>query len=173
MNRQNFDPPSWYAVHTHPRQEDRAAGNLRAWGIETFSPKFKERHFNAYTQESTCLIKHLFPRYIFARFDLSRLCKVSYTRGIHAVVSFGDQPAIVEEPIIALIRSRIDGEGFVRIDDEPRPGDAVIVREGPLKGLTGVFSREMKEDERVMILLNAVNYQAHAVIHKSLVKRMF
>ena len=70
-------------------------------------------------------------------------------------------------------KSGLDGEGFVRIDDEPRPGDAVIVREGPLKGLTGVFSREMKEDERVMILLNAVSYQARAVIHKSLVKRMF
>lgn len=172
MNTKNVEPLCWYAVHTNPRQEDRATGNLRAWGVETFAPKYRERHLNAYTQEAICSIKHLFPRYIFARFDLGLLYKISYTRGIRAVVSFGDRPAIVDEAIIALIRSRIDREGFVSIDDGPQPGDAVIVRDGPLKGLTGIFKQEMKEHERVMILLNAVSYQARAVIHKYMVKRM-
>ena len=34
---------SWYAVLTKPKQEQRAETNLRAWDIEAFTPKFKDR----------------------------------------------------------------------------------------------------------------------------------
>lgn len=172
MSAEADNQPCWYAIHTKPKQEDRADSNLRAWGFETFAPKFKEYRSNPYTQETSCVVKHLFPRYIFARFDYGSLFhKVNHTRGIHSVVRFGDQPAVLDELMISIIQTRIDRQGFVKMDDEPKSGDEVIIKDGPFKGLTGIFQQEIKESERVTILLNAVSYQAQIVINRHLVKK--
>jgi transcriptional antiterminator RfaH len=170
MDSQADNSLFWYAIHTNPKQEDRAGSNLRAWGIETFVPKFKTYHLNPFTQEPVCLVKHLFPRYIFAKFVLSGLVhKVTYTRGVHSIVTFGNQPSRIDEAIIALIRSRTDAAGYVKLGEEFRPGDEVTIKDGPLKGLTGIFKQELKEHDRVMILLNAVSYQAQVVVNKYLI----
>lgn len=162
----------WYVIHTHPKEEDRAEHNLKAWKIETFVPKLKEHRQNPFTGESFYVIKPLFKRYIFARFDLGSLYhKVRFTRGIHSIVSFGNTPIPVDDEIINIIRLRISKDGFVRIWEDLKPGDQVVIKEGPLKDFTGIFVREMKESDRVMILLNAVNYQAHALVEKQTLKR--
>ena len=81
----------WYVVHTNPKQEERADSNLRAWGVETLHPKLKTRRFNEFTGAPTVTTRPLFPRYIFAKFNArEQLAKISFTRGVHYVVSFGD-----------------------------------------------------------------------------------
>src|SRR5689334_16613864 len=84
------DTSQWYVVHTNPKQEERADSNLRAWGVETLHPKLKTRRFNEFTGAPTVTTKPLFPRYIFAKFNArEQLAKISFTRGVHYVVSFG------------------------------------------------------------------------------------
>ena len=41
--RTRTELPCWYAVHTQPRQEDRADQNMKAWDIDTFLPRLRER----------------------------------------------------------------------------------------------------------------------------------
>jgi len=36
----------WYVIYTHPKQEERVDKNLRAWQVETFFPKIKERRLS-------------------------------------------------------------------------------------------------------------------------------
>jgi len=121
----NHDP-QWYVVHTHPKQEDRAYSNLRCWNVETLHPKMKSRRVNEFSGALTYITKPLFPGYIFARFDArTQFAKISFTRGVHHVVSFGGQPTPVEDDVIGIIRSRIDDNGFVRIGDQLKPGDKV------------------------------------------------
>jgi transcriptional antiterminator RfaH len=86
------------------------------------------------------------------------------------VVSFGNRPTPVRDEIIQIIRSRIE-DGYVRMEDELKRGDEIIVSEGPFGGFTGIFEREMQDVERVEVLLNAVNYQAHLILDKQLVKK--
>jgi len=163
----------WYVIHTHPRQEDRAERNLLSEGLETLSPKIKQRRYNQYTGELAYVIKPLFPRYIFARFDADVwLHHVRYTRGVHCVVSFGEYPTPVDGEIITIIRSRIGEDGFVRISDQLLPGDRVMVKDGPLKNFIGIFEREMKDCDRVMILLTTVGYQAHIMIERDLLRKI-
>lgn len=163
----------WYVIHTNPRQEDRAEENLSAWGIKVFSPKLKEFHRRPYSGELAFAIKPLFPGYIFALFDVEILYhKVRYTRGIHNIVSAGNIPTAIDESIIRLIESRIGDDGLVRIGEDLRPGDEVVINDGLLNSLTGVFERTMRGSDRVMILLNTINYQAHIVIQKCLVKKV-
>src|SRR5262245_53951393 len=98
----------WYAIHTHPKQEDRASSNLRVLGVPIFNPKIRERRYNEFSVIPAYVTKSLFPRYIFARFKLKDLChKVRFTRGVFSIVSFGDEPISIPEEIIGLIQSNI------------------------------------------------------------------
>src|SRR5687767_2301626 len=149
-----FDAPSWYVIHTKPKQEARADSNLAAWDVETFNPKVKEWRRNNFTGKLSLVVNSLFTNYIFARFRAdSLLHKVCFTRGVHRVVSFGDAPKAVDDEIIALIHSREDADGFVRTEDELVEGDRVIVKDGPLKDFVGVFQKEMGAADRVVLLL--------------------
>ena len=162
----------WYVVHTHPKQEERANENLRSWGVETLHAKLRTRRFNQFTGAPTYLTQPLFPRYLFAKFNArEQLPKIRFTRGVHNVVSFGESPAPVAEEIIEIIRARTDENGFVKANDEFKPGDKVIIGSGPLRNLIGVFEREIKGSDRITILLTAIEYQGRLVVDRELVQR--
>jgi transcription elongation factor/antiterminator RfaH len=166
------DTALWYVLHTHLKQEDRACSNLRVLGVSTFNPKIRERRYNQYTLAPIYVVKPLFPRYIFAQFKISELYhKVHFTRGVYSIVGFGEGPTSIDENIIALIQSNIQEDGFVRIDEEIKPGDRVIVKDGPLKNFAGMFEREMKDTDRIRILVETVSYQAHVEIERDMVRK--
>lgn len=167
------DDARWYAIHTHPRQEERTDNNLRLWRVETFSPKLKERRYNKYSHKPIYLVKPLFPRYIFARFSASRMLRnICYTRGVHSVVGFVGGPAPISDAVIELIRSRVGEDGFVRLSEELKTGDPVVIKGGPFESLMGVFERELSDRARVEILLTAVHYQGHIIIEKEHVRKV-
>jgi len=164
----------WYVVHTNPKQEERANNNLTAWGVETLYPKLKTRRYNQFTGAPIYITQPLFPQYIFAKFNArSQLSKIWFTRGVHDVVSFGGHPAFVDEEIIEIIRARIDKSGFVRIEENLKRGDQVVVKAGPLRNLIGIFEHELDENQRIVILLKAISYQGRLVVNKDLVQKVF
>lgn len=166
------DVTSWYVIHTHPTQEDRAGSNLRVLGVPILNPKIRVRRYNQFSIAPTYVTKSLFPRYIFAQFKINDLYhKVRFTRGVYSVVSFGNGPTPINEEIITLLQSNIKEDGFVRIDEEIRPGDRVIIKDGLLKSFAGIFEREMKDTDRIRILLETVSYQAHIEVERRMVKK--
>lgn len=167
------DMALWYAIHTHPKQENRADSNLRAWRVETFYPRIKKRRYNQYSAIPIYVSQPLFPRYIFARFNANiLLSKIRYTRGVCSVVSFGECPTPVSDEIINLIQSQTGADGLVKIGEDLNFGDKVVVMGGPLKSLVGIFDGEIKGTGRVSILLSAVRYQGHIQIERGLVKKI-
>lgn len=159
----------WYVVHTKPRQEERAGNNLRAWNIETFTPKLKKKSVNHFTGGLLNVVRPLFPSYIFARFSaIDSLHNVCFARGVNSVISFGGQPCPVDETIIDLIQVREDEEGFINLTETLRPGDKVTIQGGLFRGFIGVLDRNHTAKERVSILLVAVSYQSRVVIDRSL-----
>ena len=166
------DSRQWYVVHTHIKQEERANDNLQAWGVETLHAKLRTRRYNEFTGAPTYITQSLFPRYIFAKFNArEHLPQIRFTRGVHNVVCFGESPASVDQDIIDIIRDRSDEYGFVKANDELKLGDNVTVSAGPLRNLSGVFEREIKGSDRVMILLTAIEYQGRLVVNRDLVQR--
>lgn len=165
---------SWYAIHTHQKQESRADYNLGAWGVETFYPKIRERRFNPFTGSAIHVTQPLFRRYIFAKFRSDDLLhKVRFTRGVHSVVSFDDHPARVDDDIIELIRSRVGEDGVLKdVVETLNPGDAVRIEEGPLKGFNGILEGKVKPTGRVSILLSAMRFQGHIVVPREAVSKL-
>jgi transcriptional antiterminator RfaH len=162
----------WYVVHTHLKQEERANENLRSWGVETLYVKLKTRRFNEFTGAPTYITQPLFPRYLCAKFNArEQLSKIRFTRGVHNVVCFGDNPALVDQNIVDIIRERIDEKGFVKTNDELKPGDKVVIGAGPLRNLIGIFEHQIKGSDRISILLTAIEYQGRLVVNRDLVQR--
>lgn len=173
MNNWVEDSLPWYVIKTQPKQETRAECNLRTWGINTFHPKISERSANPFTGLVSNVIKPLFSRYIFAQFDVNTTYRrVCFTRGIHSVVNFGSGPVSVDDEIIKLIQSRVGEDGLVKLDNELKQGDQVMIDSGPLKHMVGIFQHDVKGTDRVAILLSAISYQGRVIIEKDLVKKI-
>src|SRR5258708_27208994 len=165
MNFTNLsNEPYWYAIHTHPKQEERANGNLKAWGVKTLSPLVRQPRPRRFPDKASYLTKPLFPQYIFAYFVASScLSRVWFTRGVHNVVHFGDSVVTVDDAAIAFIESQLGSDSAVRLG-ELKCGDKVRINEGPFQSLTGIFEKNVKGTDRVMLLLEAIIYQGRILI---------
>jgi transcription antitermination factor NusG len=87
-------------------------------------------------------------------------------------VSFNNEPVPVDDEIIDVVRSKIGGDGFVKEFEPLQAGDQVVINDGRFHNFCGVFEREIPDSDRVRILLNTVNFQAHVVVDRMLVKKV-
>jgi transcriptional antiterminator RfaH len=165
--------PAWFAICTNPKQEDRAYDNLQAWGLECFNPKIKERRCNPFTGMATFMATPLFPRYIFSRFSAPTLLhRVNFARGVHRVVSFNDKPTPVDDEVIAVLKSRVNNEGFLTIGEPLKAGDKVRIKDGVWKNLIGVIERDLEASARTRILMTTIQYQGSLTIERDCVEKI-
>jgi transcriptional antiterminator RfaH len=161
-----FSSTNWYAIHTHPCREAVAAMNIERLGLEVFLPKIKDT--KTVWGVAQMVIKPLFSGYLFARFSpATYLHLIQYARGVRRVVGNGERPLPVDDEIIMAVRAGMDEDGYLHITPRPlRRGDRVMVQDGPLQGLIGTLDQEMDDRQRVIILLEAIEYQARILIEK-------
>ena len=148
-----------------------AQTGLRREGIETFLPKLRRR--KTIRRVRRWVTGPLFPNYFFARFDFTASGRlVRYATGIIKIVSFGGMPAPVDDSIIRAIQSRCE-ENVVTIQPpELHAGDLVEIQEGPLRGLKGIFERELSDSERVVILLQSIAAAARVEVSREQLERI-
>lgn len=164
---------NWYCIYTKAGKEEAVSKALRErLNLEVLNPKIKRKKFvrGRYIEA----LEELFPCYIFSRFELDLYYHtIKYTRGVRRIVgdSLGS-PYVVDEAIIRAIESRMI-DGFVSLQPQRfSPGEKVVIQEGPLKGLEGIFLEEVRPRERVLILLNAIRYQAKIEIEHDFVSKL-
>ena len=159
----------WYAVYTKPKREDAVAGSLENAGIEVFNPRLKQKKYmqGAYRNK----ISPLFPCYVFVKFEPETTSHmIKYTRGVKRVVG-GDFPWPVSDEVIDLIRNQ-EEDGIIAIKPpDLKYGDSVAINDGPLSGLRGIFEKELNGQERVVLLLSSIEYQARAVVERAFLSK--
>ena len=162
---------SWYAVNTKTRCEAIACASLDRHGVEVFLPMLRERKVLRGKCRPTT--SPLFPRYLFAKFDLSsQLRAVTYARGVKSIVTFGSGPSMVDESIIHAIRSQATN-GVIEIsEDRFSSGQIVRIQDGPLCGLEAVFKKKLDGTSRAVLLLKAISFQARVILESRCVGNM-
>jgi transcriptional antiterminator RfaH len=165
------DMNAWYAVNTKTRSEAIACASLERHGVEVFLPMLRERKVDGGKFFSTT--SPLFPRYLFAKFDVSsQLRAVTYARGVKNIVTFGSGPSMVDESIIRAIQSQATN-GAVEISEcRFSPGQIVRIEDGPLCGLEAVFEKKLDGTNRAVLLLKAISFQARVSIEYQHVANM-
>ncbi|MGH9350148.1 MAG: transcription termination/antitermination protein NusG [Vicinamibacterales bacterium] len=163
--------PRWFVVHTKPHNERRVDHNLRGMALETLCPMLCDTSYVP-DRPARPRVKPLFPGYIFGRFNvLQDWHRVRFTRGVRDVLSLGGRPLPVEDEIIHIVMSRMDGDGLVRVADAIQAGDRVVIRSGPFRDLVGIFEAPANDQARITVLLTAVNWSARVDVAKDSVSR--
>jgi len=155
----------WYVINTKPKKEFDVEKLFHEGGITVYTPKCRDGN----------RVKPFFPGYQFIYFSYPEQYKlVKYTRGVKRIVGNDEGPIALEEEIIMEMKGReIDGLiEFAKHGQEPAVGDEIEVAEGPLKGLRGIFKKDLTDQDRVMILLNYVSYQGQLLIEKKKLKKV-
>lgn len=150
----------WYVIRTKPHQERLAEFHLRRLSVETFLPLLRQEK-TLQCQKKKMMVEAFFPRYLFARFNITdRYRAVNFSRGVMNIVEFGMKPAEVSEAIIDSMKSMME-DGYVTPKLECfQEGQIVQITGGPLAGLQAVFVKELKAQQRVLLLLRALGLHA-------------
>lgn len=155
----------WFVLNTKPKKEFQVERLFHEGGIEFYCPKYL--HENR--------VKPFFSGYGFIHFDYpAQYQLVKYTRGVKRVVGNQQGPIPIPKTTIQAIRER-EINGYVELEkygENPVIGDEIEIAEGPMKGLRGIFSKELTDRERVVILLNYVSYQGQLIIEKAKLKKV-
>jgi len=140
----------WYALYTKPHKEEQVCSFLERKGIETYLPTVKIRKNGHYK------VIPFFSCYLFTRVLSSNgLSPVRWTPGLRKVISFGDQPAVVDEQAISLIKQRLaDIHELGLTAYRFKPGDRVVVKSGPLRDFEAVFDQKLSSRDRAKILVD-------------------
>lgn len=155
----------WFVINTKPKKEMQVAKLFAEGGFTCYIPFYRQDR----------RITPFFPGYGFLRFSFpDDFQTVRYTRGVKRVVGDHNGPVPIPDEVIERIRAReVDGLiEFEKHGETPRVGDEIEVVEGPLKGLRGIFKKELGDKERVMILLSYVSYQGQLLIEKDKLKKV-
>ena len=163
-----MDIKQWYVVNTKPKNEERAATNLAGGGIEVLAPKLKLRKYK--NGRFIHVVEQMFPGYIFVKFDpIDDFRMVKYARGVKTIVHFADRIIPVQDSAIEFIRSKLD-DGIATVEKQRfEKGGKILIKDGPFKGLSGIFEKELEGKERVMILLDSVKFSVSMEIDRDLI----
>jgi transcription antitermination factor NusG len=91
--------------------------------------------------------------------------------GIRRIVGAEGQPAVVDDEIVQMVRSRLETIEEVGYGGLKR-GDRVRIVSGPLRDLEAVFDKPMSSANRVRVLLDVVGRMTPVDIDYSDIKSM-
>lgn len=143
---------SWYGVYTQALKEGVAEQNLARQGFGVYLPRYRKRR--RHSRRIDLVIRPLFPRYLFIKIDLEhqRWRSVNGTIGVCHILSDGDQPMAIPDEIIDAIRDQENDGGITIAPPSFVRGQKLLVTDGPLADLSGIF--ECVDDKmRVVMLL--------------------
>ena len=120
------------------------------------------------------VIRPLFPRYLFCRFDPAILYRaVRYAPDILDIVSNGTTPTVVADELILSLKAWAGNEiDILTLHPGLRVGDRVEVTTGPLQGLSGTILKESEERARVTILLSFLQNGSQLSVDRSDLRRI-
>jgi len=154
----------WYALYTKPRKERQVHALLQGRGIESYLPTVRRKVRRRDRPDRVIY----FPCYIFAFLDfkVTPRSSIAWMPGVRRIVAFGDQPAVVADEIIDLIRDRLSDVEEVSYG-RLKKGDRVRIQSGPLRDLEAIFDQPLSSRDRVRVLLNVMGRMTPAEIDYS------
>ena len=148
----------WYAIHSKPRQEERALENLQRQGFEAWLPLLTVE--KVLRSKLVQVVEPMFSRYLFIRLDTEQTnwSPIRSTLGVSKLVSFGNRPAVVADELIEALQQMPEQAPQRLI----QPGQQVKIVSGPLRGLEGIY-QQADGELRAMVLIELLNKQ-HSIV---------
>ena len=126
----------WYPVYTHARAEKKAYEALLKKGIETYLPL--NRQLKQWSDRKKWVEEPFIKSYLFVNISDQEQMEVLMTKGVARFIYFSGKitpmPTTQIEDLKLLMASPYDLEVT---EENLQPGEKIIIKAGPLKGLQG------------------------------------
>jgi transcriptional antiterminator RfaH len=144
----------WYVIHSKPQKEFFLQEQLFLRKLETYCPSVKVRRGG----QKAYKLRPYFPGYLFTHIDFEEVGAsiLRWLPGAVGLVNFGGEPACVPDNLLNAIRYRvnqINAESDEPLTKTLKPGDEVIIHSGPFAGYEAIFCAELRDHDRVQVLL--------------------
>ena len=150
--------PYWGVVQTKPMKERSVTRLLRERGIESYLPMYRKK---APRKGRPPVLAPFFPCYLFVGFtDEESVHVARWTQGVLRLLGVEHRPHRVPPELIAELRERERGKGYIVLRKRFAPRERVRITSGLLAGFEGIFHQETSDGERIRILLSHLGYQA-------------
>ena len=145
------DAAKWYAVHTRSRFEMKVFDGFSGKSIEAFVPKIQVMSRRKDRRKK--ILIPLLPGYVFVHFDMTPevYWDIIKTTGVVRMVSFRGEPVPAKDEEIASLMILDGTDRTVQNRTYINKGDRVMIMEGPLKGLVGLYLRHKGQSRKVVV----------------------
>ena len=142
---------SWYVIRSKPNKEEFLAKQLAAYDIKVFYPCIRVRTVNPRARK----VKAFFPSYLFVEVDLEKInvSTLHWMPGAINLVSFDGAPASVPDTLISAVERQVEQINASQENTLKglKPGDPVVIQNGPFAGYDAIFDGRLSGRERVRV----------------------
>jgi transcriptional antiterminator RfaH len=169
ISRSNTVTCRWYPVCTYPRAEKKAYQALLNKGIETYLPL--NRLFKQWSDRKKWVEEPLIKSYLFVRIKDHEQTEVLMTKGIARFIYFSGKIAAMPDRQIQELKLLMASPFELEITEEDlQPGEKIIIKAGPLKGLKGEII-SYRSQKQLALRLENLGYSIIVHMATSLVNR--
>jgi transcriptional antiterminator RfaH len=146
----------WYPVYTFPRAEKKACQTLTNKGIETYLPI--RRQLKLWSDRKKWVDEPFIKSYLFVRITEHEQTEVLMTRGIARFIYFGGKIASMPDRQLDDLKLLMASSAELEITEENLlPGEKIIIKAGPLKGMTGEII-SYRSQKQLALRLESLGY---------------
>jgi transcriptional antiterminator RfaH len=160
----------WYPVYTHPRAEKKAYLALVNKGIETYLPI--RRQLKQWSDRKKWVDEPFIKSYLFVHIAEHEQSEILMTKGVARFIYFGGKitpmPDRQIEDLKLLMTSSLDLEVT---EEDLHPGEKIIIKAGPLKGMTGEII-SYRSQKQLALRLESLGFSIIIHIAASLITRL-
>ena len=161
VSKKETESYKWYPVYTNPRAEKKAHAALLDKGIVSYLPL--QRRLSQWSDRKKWVEEPLIKSYLFVKITESEQTEVLMTRGIARFIYFGGKIASMPESQIDNLKLLMMSPLELEVTEENLlPGEKIIIKAGPLKGMSGeiISYRSQKQ-----LALRLENLGCSIIIH--------
>jgi transcription antitermination factor NusG len=159
----------WYPVCTNPRAEKKAYQALLNKGIETYLPL--KRQLKQWSDRKKWIDEPFIKSYLFVRIAEHEQAEILMTLGITRFIYFGGKIASMPDRQIDDLKLLMTSSFELEITAENLlPGEKIIIKAGPLKGMTGEII-SYRSQKQLILRLENLGYSVIIHVSASMINR--
>ncbi|WP_421938552.1 UpxY family transcription antiterminator [Pedobacter sp.] len=146
----------WYPVYTRSRAEKKAYEELLRKGITAYLPLKKT--LKQWTDRKKIIEEPLIKSYLFVYISAKEHAEVLMTNGIARFIYFSGEVASLPEQQIEALKLLLATESDLEVFEyDIKPGEKVIVKAGPFKGMLAELV-SIRNKQRIVLRLEQMGF---------------
>jgi transcription antitermination factor NusG len=159
----------WYPVYTHPRAEKKACQALLNKSIEAYLPL--KRQLKQWSDRKKWIEEPFIKSYLFVHITENEQTDVLMTKGVARFIYFGGKITPMPDRQIDDLKLLMASSFELEITEENLlPGEKVMIKAGPLKGMTGEII-SYRSQKQLALRLENLGYSVIIHVAASLIDR--